>query len=126
MKPLTKFFTRLWLWLFPGSRLRLREVADAPDAPALRVMYVMGACGHKWHLIMRCPCGCGASIYLNLLPDDRPLWKLEIHEDGTFSLSPSVWRTTGCRSHFFVRRSRIEWCGVRRDEKTKTQIQLTE
>ncbi|MDM9644782.1 DUF6527 family protein [Rhizobium sp. S163] len=26
------------------------------------------------------------------------------------TLHPSVWRNSGCRSHFWVRRGRIAWC----------------
>jgi len=32
------------------------------------------------------------------------------NRDGTITLKPSVWRTKGCRSHFLVRNSRIDWC----------------
>lgn len=111
MKSVVLFFKRLWLRLFPGDRLLLQGAIEAPDHLAPGTAYVIGENDYQWHVVMGCPCGCGASIYLNLLPDDRPLWELACHGDGTFSLSPSVWRTTGCRSHFFVRRSRVEWCG---------------
>ncbi|WP_425373246.1 DUF6527 family protein, partial [Klebsiella pneumoniae] len=30
---------------------------------------------------------------------------------GRPTLYPSIWRTTGCRSHFWVRIGRIHWCG---------------
>ena len=30
--------------------------------------------------------------------------------DGSVSLMPSVWRQKGCRSHFFLRHGRIDWC----------------
>jgi len=26
------------------------------------------------------------------------------------SLKPSIWLQGGCRSHFWVRRGRVEWC----------------
>ncbi len=31
-------------------------------------------------------------------------------EGQTVSLYPSVWRHTGCKSHFIIWRSRIYWC----------------
>jgi hypothetical protein len=48
-------------------------------------------------------------IQLNLLPDAEPLWSLTKHRDGTVTLSPSIWRQKGCRSHFFIRKGQIEW-----------------
>lgn len=105
------FLKQFWLRFFPGGRLRLQAIEDAPDLPRKNIAYVVGQQGHQWHVVMSCPCGCCKKIYLNLLSDSRPLWRLTRHSDGTFTLSPSVWRTAGCRSHFFIRRSRIEWCG---------------
>jgi hypothetical protein len=59
---------------------------------------------------MLCPCGCGETLHMSLLPDSHPKWKLLRHDDGTVSLHPSVWRTKGCRSHFFLRNGMIVWC----------------
>ena len=44
------------------------------------------------------------------VPGDRPGWKLRDHWDGTASLAPSVWRKVGCKSHFWLRKGRVEWC----------------
>nr|WP_291162796.1 DUF6527 family protein [Hyphomicrobium sp.] len=60
---------------------------------------------------MRCPCGCGATIELMILPGANPRWSIQVDEVGRPTLQPSVWRQTGCRSHFWVRRGRIQWCG---------------
>ncbi|MER9141803.1 DUF6527 family protein [Mesorhizobium sp. M0871] len=59
---------------------------------------------------MLCPCGCRRVLHMNLLADERPCWRLTRHDDGTTTLHPSVWRTTGCGSHFWFRRGRVEWC----------------
>jgi hypothetical protein len=59
---------------------------------------------------MICPCGCKEVINLNLLKTVRPRWSVKEHPDRTVTLTPSVWRQKGCRSHFFLRRGRIEWC----------------
>ena len=111
MNRIVNMLRRLWRWLRSRKELQLEPVCELPDSLADGVGYVVGEQGHEWHVVMACPCGCGSSIYLNLLPDDRPRWELIRHADKTFSLYPSVWRTSGCRSHFFVRRSRIECCG---------------
>ena len=81
-----------------------------PDRPATGVVYLVGEGQHLWSVAFLCPCGCGELVQLNLLPDTRPQWDVRTHEDTTVSLTPSVWRTKGCRSHFFLRRGRVEWC----------------
>ncbi|WP_425525696.1 DUF6527 family protein [Xanthomonas campestris] len=57
---------------------------------------------------MMCPCGCGEVIELSLSPESRNFWKLAV-EAGRPTLHPSVWRKTGCGSHFWVRRGRVQW-----------------
>ncbi|WP_246622445.1 DUF6527 family protein [Rhizobium laguerreae] len=59
---------------------------------------------------MRCPCGCGDMIELMILRGARPRWDISIDKAGHPSLHPSVWRKSGCRSHFWVREGRILWC----------------
>jgi hypothetical protein len=40
----------------------------------------------------------------------RDTLKLQLARGYLKTLSPSVWRTTGCRSHFIFRRGRVVWC----------------
>lgn len=95
----------------PRRSFRTVNVDDVPRVVVPGTLYIAGENGHTWFASMRCPCGCKATIQLNLLPDTRPCWTLSTQKDGRVSLSPSVWRKIGCRSHFFVRRGRVEWCG---------------
>lgn len=44
---------------------------------------------------MLCPCGCGQTLHMSLLAEDRPRWEVTVHDDGTPSLHPSVWRRWG-------------------------------
>ncbi|MFZ5894779.1 MAG: DUF6527 family protein [Myxococcota bacterium] len=91
---------------------QLYTVAHAEEEPedlAPMTVYAIGEGSHLWHVAMLCPCGCGAKIQLNALPDDEPCWTL-VATDGVPTLSPSVWRKVGCRSHFFLRSGRIRWC----------------
>ncbi|MFD1328853.1 DUF6527 family protein [Mycoplana ramosa] len=59
---------------------------------------------------MICPCGCRAVLHMNLLPDERPCWRVTRHMDGSTSLHPSVWRQKECKSHFWFRKGRVKWC----------------
>lgn len=75
------------------------------------LLYVESRASKDRWLHLLCPCGCGDVISLNLMTSTRPYWSLTRHPDGTLSVMPSVDKTSGCRSHFFIRRSRIDWAG---------------
>lgn len=107
-----RFYRWLWSWL------PLRKptwtglfVDDVPDNLKKHRVYLVREDGQLWQVAMLCPCGCSAVIQLCVLPDSRPNWSVTLHADRTVTLCPSVWRTTGCRSHFFLRCGRIDWVG---------------
>jgi hypothetical protein len=110
-----RFFRWIWecvrgLFRRKARGLRTEFVAEAPEKLAARVVYVECEGQNAWLAVMLCPCGCGARINLNLLPDTQPFWTVAADAAGAPSVRPSVWRTVGCKSHFFVRRGRIDWC----------------
>lgn len=60
-------------------------------------------------LAIVCPDGCGEMLTINLDQRAGAAWRLYL-EGEALSLYPSVWRNTGCRSHFIIWRSHIYWC----------------
>ncbi len=62
----------------------------------------------RW-LILKCPCGCGDEIPLILDRRTGAAWRLYSDKKQRLTLFPSVWRRSGCMSHFIVRDSRIEF-----------------
>ena len=92
------------------QRIRYEVVDELPDHPARSTLYLAGDAPNMWAAAMLCPCGCKSVIQLNLLTQAKPCWKPTLHEDGSASLTPSVWRSKGCQSHFWLRRGRVEWC----------------
>jgi len=94
-------------WIRRG-RLRTVAVDELPDSLAQRHLYLIGS-RVPWSVALLCPCGCGEVIQLSLLPDDSPSWTLGFDDKDLPTVSPSVWRTKGCRSHFFVRDGMIVW-----------------
>lgn len=104
---------RLWHRLFgrrPGYQFEQVEEFDAAAAKPSRVYIEHRGGKDRWvHLV--CPCGCRDVITMNLMTSQRPHWAVTRHEDGSVTIHPSVDKTTGCRSHFFVRRGNIEWAG---------------
>ncbi|UYV12372.1 MAG: DUF6527 family protein [Phycisphaera sp.] len=108
------WFRRLWSWfknLFVErpSTFETARVEEAPEILRPQTVYLIGEDGGIWSVAMRCPCGCGADIHLSTV-GGRPRWSVRTEEDDTVTLSPSVWRKAGCKSHFFLRRGMIQWC----------------
>lgn len=66
--------------------------------------------GELWSAGMMCPCGCGDVVELALFAEAEERWRIRVGARGRVSLAPSVWRNTGCRSHYWVREGRIHWC----------------
>jgi len=62
----------------------------------------------KW-ISFNCPCGCGDLLTLSLMRNIEPNWDLRIDRFNRITLSPSVWKKDGCRSHFFVKKSKVVW-----------------
>lgn len=65
--------------------------------------------GENWSVGFLCPCGCGDTIELLLLSNVKPRWDILLDEYLYPTLTPSVWKTTGCKSHFWVRNGKIIW-----------------
>jgi hypothetical protein len=61
-------------------------------------------------LIVRCPCGCGDDLVINLDRRTGPAWRLYSRK-SKLSLSPSYWRDSACECHFILWKNRIYWCG---------------
>jgi len=110
------FLTRGWRWLTGWLRpqrpfgLKYFEGDELPDTIRPRTLVVAREGDELWSAGMICPCGCGRRIELMLLPGVKPRWDVCVDDRGLPSLSPSVWARTGCRSHFWLRAGRIEWC----------------
>jgi hypothetical protein len=83
---------------------------ELPDIAESSTIYILGTSRYLWSVAMLCPCGCGELLQMSLHEDGYPRWKLIQHEDGTVSLDPSVSRIVGCRSHFWLQRSQVQWC----------------
>jgi hypothetical protein len=65
--------------------------------------------GRPRSVVMLCPCGCGDELTVNLDSRVGPAWSIYESAKGP-TLYPSVWRESGCRSHFIVWGGRVYWC----------------
>jgi hypothetical protein len=120
---------RIWMWFFPATegygtpqerhhiptaicyRTQLFDdrSAAAQAATESQVLAVVQSGGKKKWALLRCPCGCGEDLALNLMRSHRPVWDLSLDGSGRASLHPSVHATT-CGAHFWLRSGFVIWC----------------
>jgi hypothetical protein len=67
-------------------------------------------------LLLSCPCGCGEDFPINLDSRAGPAWRLYGNDRTGLSLFPSVWRESGCGSHFVIWRDKIFLFGRYEDD----------
>jgi hypothetical protein len=106
-----RFIVSFWRILGPRQAFvyHIERVDELPDSPRSRTIYCLGE--HlPWSAVLLCPCGCRAPIHLSLLPEEEPSWQLTISQNNIPTLTPSVWRTEGCKSHFWVNQGKVTWC----------------
>lgn len=105
-----RWFRRLWGKYGPARRLQIIQADTLPSNLPTRDLVLTRDDGDNWSVGMRCPCGCGDTIELMVLREARPRWDISVDIARHPSLHPSVWRKSGCGSHFWVRKGRILWC----------------
>jgi hypothetical protein len=104
-----------WLARQPLPSITFPELTDVPMPPmndGVRpggFYRVMRKGRPKWVLFL-CPCGCESVITLSLQRIHRPHWTVRRSDNKRPSMSPSVWRITGCLSHFWVYDGRVYLC----------------
>jgi hypothetical protein len=107
MKTLDAFFS-MFSNLIP-LRYGVQYAEELPDSINKKIIYLLGNKQNTWCLVFECPCGCKNTIHLNTLKETRPYWKYEIKKRLAITISPSVNRIIGCRSHFFIRNGKVLW-----------------
>lgn len=73
-------------------------------------------------IILRCPCGCGDDLIINLDNRIGPAWRL-YSKSNSHTLYPSYWRDTACNSHFILWNNKIYWFG--RDEEFSDDLDIS-
>lgn len=86
------------------------ETSALPEKLVPNTIYILGDNGYLWYATMICPCGCKSTLQMSLYPDGKPKWDVIRHKGGSISLTPSINRTVGCKSHFFLEKGKIIWC----------------
>ena len=99
----------VWRRVFGDDLYRALRIDDAPEVLKDRTLYLVGDDSYLWSAVMRCPCGCGKRLEMNLVQTAKPVWKLTEGKRGEITLHPSIWLKKGCRAHFFLRGGKIQW-----------------
>ena len=66
--------------------------------------------GQSYWVLFRCPCSCGDVVALSLQAVHNPKWSVLKSSQDRPTITPSIWRTEGCFSHFWIFDGRIYWC----------------
>jgi Family of unknown function (DUF6527) len=87
-----------------------------PEKLHKKTLYIVEEDNFEEQAAILCPRCHNHVLHMNLLPDERPCWKVTRHQNGTATLHPSVWRRKDCGVHFWFRHGRVRWV---RDAKTQ-------
>jgi Family of unknown function (DUF6527) len=91
---------------YKGEVVNRREVDDLAPLAGDSAIVVRG---RDRSFVICCPDGCGELLTINLDERAGPAWSLYRSSRGV-TLYPSVWRESGCKSHFIVWHDTILWC----------------
>lgn len=94
--------------IFRSSVYRYQICDDLPMHLKDRTVYVQGVV-KPWLASLLCPCGCGEVLHMNLISTRRPVWSIQFLPNELISFQPSLWKKTGCKSHFFLKRGKVYW-----------------
>jgi len=96
--------------LMPRRRLHVIASDSLPKRLPRRDLVLARDDGEDWCVGLHCPCGCGDILELLVVAEAKPRWDIVVDKTGKPSLSPSIWRKTGCHSHFWLSKGRVRWC----------------
>ncbi len=91
------------------SEFKVKYNEELPEIILNRNIHIVGVKNNPWVIAFNCPCGCNKLIQLNLLVDGEDTWSFKVNKKGKINIYPSVWRKVGCKSHFFIRKSKVVW-----------------
>ncbi len=105
-----KFIGYLWRTVTGRRGLQTVEGDSLPAQMPEQDLVLAQESGEQWCVGMLCPCGCGTALELLLIPEAKPRWDVKVDWLGRPTLTPSVWMSRGCKSHFWLRRGKVYWC----------------
>ena len=95
----------------------VRVVASMTAVPKRlsNTIYLVEREGKQRWAVLKCPCGCGVRVDVNLMRSRWPNWRVMRHRDRSMTLMPSLWLSQdACGSHFWIYRNRVVWVSERK------------
>lgn len=99
------------LWTYKQFQYKVEIISDNPNPDKIKkdTVYIVGGRDYiKW-AYLRCPCGCNDIIMLSLDRKNFHSWTVKQDLLGRASVSPSINKLAGCKSHFFIKRGKLIW-----------------
>lgn len=91
-------------------RIAIEVVAERPARPRPHRLYVTRQQNEPAFGSLVCPCGCREVLQLRFFGHRRPRWFVTWDRRRSATVTPSIWRRSGCKSHFYLTGGRIRWC----------------
>lgn len=90
-------FWRRWFYNYvskqqPSPSIKWKMVEALPDHCNPHTVYIVRNNGYSWQLNLKCPCGCGTLLYINLLEERKPCWRYTINAKKQITILPSLHR----------------------------------
>lgn len=99
------------LWSYKKFQYKVEIISDNPNPDTLidNIVYVVGGKKYTKWAYLKCPCGCGDTIMLSLDRRNYPSWSIKQDKFGKATISPSIDKLDGYRSHFFIKKGKLRW-----------------
>jgi hypothetical protein len=99
------------LWTRKQFQYKIEIIPDNPKTEDLKenIVYVVGEKTFTKWAYLKCPCGCEDNIMLSLNKAHFPSWSVKQDKVGRATISPSIKKLTGCKSHFLIKKGKLIW-----------------
>lgn len=102
---------RNFLWHYRQFQYKVEIIPDNPNPDNLKknIVYVVGEKNYVKWAYLKCPCGCNDLIMLSLYNSKYPSWSVKQDKLGRASITPSINKLDGCKSHFLIKKGKLIW-----------------
>lgn len=99
------------LWYSNKFQYKVEIIPDNPKPEFLKnnIIYVVGGKYYAKWAYLKCPCGCNDVIMLSLDLRKYPSWSVKQDKLGRATISPSIKKLDGCKSHFLIKKGILIW-----------------
>ena len=102
---------RDFLWNNKKFQFKVEIISDNPNYELLKtdIIYVVGDKNFVKWAYLKCPCGCDDVIMLSLNLKNYPSWSIRQDKLGRATITPSIKKLDGCKSHFLIKKGDLIW-----------------